>query len=97
MVYFHMQPGSIALTSTMVFFIIGATNIFTCKSLPLCSNNLTLLTMINITDNDVDCIATTCPTCVMLIQDNLLQHEFREKVRYVVEIHADSLGADHTI
>jgi len=36
-------------------------------------------------------VATGCPTCVMHIADNLAQHESDEKVRFVVEILADSL------
>ncbi len=51
----------------------------------------------NIKDASVDFVATACPTCVMHIQDNLLQHESPEKVRYVVEILADSLRAADTI
>ncbi len=51
----------------------------------------------NIQDAGVDFVATACPTCVMHIQDNLLQHESPEKVRYVVEILADSLRAADTI
>ncbi|MBW2659840.1 MAG: (Fe-S)-binding protein [Deltaproteobacteria bacterium] len=51
----------------------------------------------NIQDAGVDIVATACPTCVMHIQDNLLQHESQEKARYVVEILADSLRAAGTI
>ncbi len=47
----------------------------------------------NIHDADVDMVATACPTCVMHIQDNLIQHDFNENVRFVVEILADSLRA----
>jgi glycolate oxidase iron-sulfur subunit len=47
----------------------------------------------NIKDAGVDYVATGCPTCVMHIQDNLLQHESGEKVRFVVEMLADSLRA----
>lgn len=45
----------------------------------------------------VDMVATACPTCVMHIADNLAQHESKEKVRFVVEILADSLRAARTI
>ena len=45
----------------------------------------------------VDLVATACPTCVMHIQDNLLQHDSPENVRFVVEILADSLRAAGTI
>ncbi|HBG18860.1 MAG TPA: (Fe-S)-binding protein [Desulfobulbaceae bacterium] len=47
----------------------------------------------NIKDAGVDYVATGCPTCVMHIQDNLQQHESGEKVRFVVEMLADSLRA----
>lgn len=47
----------------------------------------------NIQAADVDMVATACPTCVMHIQDNLLQHDSGEDVRFVVEILADSLRA----
>lgn len=47
----------------------------------------------NIQAAGVDYVATGCPTCVMHIQDNLLQHESGEKVRFVVEMLADSLRA----
>lgn len=47
----------------------------------------------NIREAGVDYVATGCPTCVMHIQDNLLQHESGEKVRFVVEMLADSLRA----
>jgi len=45
----------------------------------------------NIQDADVDYVATGCPTCVMHIQDNLQQHESDEKMRFVVEMLADSM------
>jgi len=45
----------------------------------------------DIRDAGVDVVATGCPTCVMHIADNLAQHESDEKVRFVVEILADSL------
>lgn len=45
----------------------------------------------DIRDAKVDMVATGCPTCVMHIADNLAQHESDEKVRFVVEILADSL------
>lgn len=45
----------------------------------------------NIRNADVDMVATACPTCVMHIQDNLLQHHSPEKVRFVVELLAESL------
>jgi glycolate oxidase iron-sulfur subunit len=51
----------------------------------------------NIRAAEVDYVATGCPTCVMHIQDNLLQHESREKMRFVVELLADSLRAGKTI
>jgi len=51
----------------------------------------------NIRQADVDYVATGCPTCVMHIQDNLLQHRSHEKVRFVVEMLADSLRAAGTI
>ncbi|OGR19106.1 MAG: hypothetical protein A2X81_18420 [Desulfobacterales bacterium GWB2_56_26] len=47
----------------------------------------------NIKDAGVEYVATGCPTCVMHIQDNLQQHESGEKVRFVVEMLADSLRA----
>lgn len=51
----------------------------------------------NIQAADVDYVATGCPTCVMHIQDNLIQHESPEKMRFVVEMLADSLRAAKTI
>ena len=51
----------------------------------------------NIQAADVDYVATGCPTCVMHIQDNLIQHESPEKMRFVVEMLADSLRAKNTI
>ncbi len=51
----------------------------------------------NIQEAEVDYVATACPTCVMHIQDNLLQHRSPEKVRFVVEILADSLRAGKKI
>ena len=51
----------------------------------------------NIQDAEVDYVATACPTCVMHIQDNLLQHRSGEKMRFVVEMLADSLRAGGTI
>ncbi|MBU1564528.1 MAG: (Fe-S)-binding protein, partial [Proteobacteria bacterium] len=51
----------------------------------------------NIRRAEVDYVATGCPTCVMHIQDNLLQHQAGEKVRFVVEMLADSLRAGGTI
>ncbi|MFT5698967.1 MAG: glycolate oxidase iron-sulfur subunit [Desulforhopalus sp.] len=51
----------------------------------------------NIQAANVDYVATGCPTCVMHIQDNLIQHESPEKVRFVVEMLADSLRATKTI
>ncbi len=51
----------------------------------------------NIQAADVDYVASGCPTCVMHIQDNLLQHESEEKMRFVVEMLADSLRAGGTI
>lgn len=51
----------------------------------------------NIQAADVDYVATGCPTCVMHIQDNLIQHESPEKVRFVVEMLADSLRETKTI
>ncbi len=51
----------------------------------------------NIQAAEVDYVATGCPTCVMHIQDNLLQHESGEKMRFVVEMLADSLRAAKTI
>lgn len=51
----------------------------------------------NIQNAEVDYVATGCPTCVMHIQDNLLQHESNEKARFVVEMVADSLRANGTI
>jgi len=51
----------------------------------------------NIQAADVDYVATGCPTCVMHIQDNLIQHESPEKVRFVVEMLADSLRERKTI
>ena len=51
----------------------------------------------NIQDAHVDYVATGCPTCVMHIQDNLIQHESPEKMRFVVEMLADSLRAKKTI
>ncbi len=47
----------------------------------------------NIQEAGVDYVATACPTCVMHIQDNLLQHQSPEKTRFVVELLADSLRA----
>ena len=47
----------------------------------------------NIQDAHVDYVATGCPTCIMHIQDNLQQHESPEKMRYAVEMLADSLRA----
>ncbi len=47
----------------------------------------------NIMDAEVDVVATGCPTCVMHIQDNLIQHQTDEKMRFVVEILADSMRA----
>jgi glycolate oxidase iron-sulfur subunit len=47
----------------------------------------------NIQAAEVDYVATACPTCVMHIQDNLLQHESGEKMRFVVEMLADSMRA----
>lgn len=47
----------------------------------------------NIMDADVDVVATGCPTCVMHIQDNLIQHHTDEKMKFVVEILADSMKA----
>ena len=47
----------------------------------------------NIHDTNADLVATACPTCVMHIQDNLQQHDFDEKVHFVVELLADSLRA----
>ncbi len=51
----------------------------------------------NIQDAEVDTVATACPTCVMHIQDNLLQKESDEKVRFVVEILADSMRAGKSL
>ena len=51
----------------------------------------------NIQEANVDYVATGCPTCVMHIQDNLLQHESPEKMRFVVEMLADSLRETKTI
>lgn len=51
----------------------------------------------NIRDADVNMVATACPTCVMHIQDNLLQKESEENVRFVVEILADSMRAAKAI
>ncbi len=51
----------------------------------------------NIQKAEVDYVATGCPTCVMHIQDNLQQHESQEKVRFVVEMLADSLKASGRI
>ncbi len=51
----------------------------------------------DIQDAEVDMVATGCPTCVMHISDNLQQHESTEKVRFVVEILADSLKSAKTI
>ncbi len=51
----------------------------------------------DIQDAEVDMVATGCPTCVMHISDNLQQHKSNEKVRFVVEILADSLKATKTI
>ena len=51
----------------------------------------------NIQEADVDYVATGCPTCVMHIQDNLLQQKSPEKMRFVVEMLADSLRATKTI
>ncbi len=51
----------------------------------------------NIRDTGVDTVATACPTCVMHIQDNLIQHGYNEHVRFVVEILADSLRASGRI
>lgn len=51
----------------------------------------------NIQAAEVDYVATGCPTCVMHIQDNLKQHESSEKVRFVVEMLADSLRSAGTI
>ena len=51
----------------------------------------------NIQEAGVDMVATGCPTCVMHIADNLAQHESSEKVRFVVELLADSLRAGGTI
>ncbi len=51
----------------------------------------------NIQAANVDYVATGCPTCVMHIQDNLIQHESPEKVRFVVEMLADSLRERKTI
>ena len=51
----------------------------------------------NIQAAKVDYVATGCPTCVMHIQDNLIQHESPEKVKFVVEMLADSLREKKTI
>ncbi|MFT5727217.1 MAG: glycolate oxidase iron-sulfur subunit [Desulforhopalus sp.] len=51
----------------------------------------------NIQAANVDYVATGCPTCVMHIQDNLIQHESPEKVKFVVEMLADSLRERKTI
>ncbi len=51
----------------------------------------------NIQDANVDYVATACPTCVMHIQDNLLQHDSLEQAKFVVEILADSLRVAGTI
>ncbi|WP_051305252.1 (Fe-S)-binding protein [Desulfogranum mediterraneum] len=51
----------------------------------------------NVQAAEVDYLATACPTCVMHIQDNLLQHGSGEKARFVVEMLADSLRAAKTI
>ncbi len=51
----------------------------------------------DIQDCKVDMVATGCPTCVMHIADNLGQHQSPEKVRFVVELLADSLRAGNTI
>ncbi len=51
----------------------------------------------NIQAANVDYVATGCPTCVMHIQDNLIQHESPEKVKFVVEMLADSLRQTKTI
>lgn len=51
----------------------------------------------NIQAADVDYVATGCPTCVMHIQDNLQQHESGEKMRFAVEMLADSLRSAQTI
>jgi glycolate dehydrogenase iron-sulfur subunit len=51
----------------------------------------------NIQAANVDYVASGCPTCVMHIQDNLIQHESPEKVRFVVEMLADSLRQTKTI
>lgn len=45
----------------------------------------------------VNMVATACPTCVMHMSDNLAQHQSKEKVRFVIEILADSLRAKQTI
>ncbi|BCL61101.1 hypothetical protein DGMP_17940 [Desulfomarina profundi] len=51
----------------------------------------------NIQKEYVEYVATACPTCIMHIQDNLLQHHSGEKARFVVEILADSLRKAGTI
>ncbi|WP_457577312.1 heterodisulfide reductase-related iron-sulfur binding cluster, partial [Desulfomarina sp.] len=51
----------------------------------------------NIQKENVEYVATACPTCVMHIQDNLLQHRSGEKARFVVEFLADSLRKAGTI
>ena len=51
----------------------------------------------NIQAANINYVATGCPTCVMHIQDNLIQHESPEKVRFVVEMLADSLRERKTI
>lgn len=51
----------------------------------------------NIQAANVDYVASGCPTCVMHIQDNLIQHESPEKVKFVVEMLADSLRQTKTI
>ena len=45
----------------------------------------------NIKDSGAGTVATSCPSCTMHIQDNMLQHNMSGKVRFVVEILADSL------
>lgn len=47
----------------------------------------------DIQEAEVDMVATACPSCVMHIADNLAQHQSDEKVRFVVEILADSMRA----
>ncbi|MFV0436939.1 MAG: (Fe-S)-binding protein [Desulfopila sp.] len=51
----------------------------------------------NIQEANVSMVATSCPTCVMHIADNLGQHQDDKQVKFVVELLADSLRAAGTI